>query len=187
MPGWGARGRELPGEDAECLDGDAGTESGLQFHSIDWHGHLRARFSDKGVAIIVKRAVESADLDSVRLSSQSRRSSLAAEAAVGGASERSRCHLSDRLSSAVRIHGSKDRSDQDRGGHSRGQLGNKWGDGHRARSQIPIGAGPTAPSETASWADAMLSESDLDGYTPWNRVPQVVRELLSREPAGPLY
>jgi integrase len=67
----------------------AGISEGPLFRGIDRHGRLLpGRFSDKGVARVVKRAAEAAGLDPTRYSGHSLRAGLATAAAAADVPER---------------------------------------------------------------------------------------------------
>jgi len=62
---------------------------GPVFRPINRHGHVgEARLGDKAVALVVKRAAESAGLDPTQYAGHSLRAGLATSAAAGGAQER---------------------------------------------------------------------------------------------------
>lgn len=61
---------------------------GPVFRCLTRHGRIGGRLSDKGVAIVVKRAAEAAGLDPSRFSGHSLRAGLVTAAAAAGASER---------------------------------------------------------------------------------------------------
>ena len=67
---------------------EASGGEGPVFRSLTRHGRIGGRLSDKGVAIVVKRAAASARLDPSRFSGHSLRAGLATSAAAAGASER---------------------------------------------------------------------------------------------------
>jgi integrase len=67
----------------------AAIDSGPLFRSINRHGRIGGRLSDKAVALVVKRRVLAAGLDPERYSGHSLRAGLATSAAAAGASERS--------------------------------------------------------------------------------------------------
>ena len=67
---------------------EASGSEGPVFRSLTRHGRIGGRLSDKGVAIVVKRAAEAAGLDPSRFSGHSLRAGLATSAAAAGASER---------------------------------------------------------------------------------------------------
>ncbi len=66
----------------------AGIDEGALFRSVNRHGHVGGRLSDKGVALVVKRSAEAVGLDPTRYAGHSLRSGLATSAAAAGASER---------------------------------------------------------------------------------------------------
>lgn len=66
----------------------ANITEGALFLSINRHGQTQGRLSDKGVAIVVKRAAGAAGLDPVNYAGHSLRAGLATSAAAAGAEER---------------------------------------------------------------------------------------------------
>jgi len=66
----------------------ASAGEGPVFRNLTRHGRIGGRLSDKGVALVVKRAAEAAGLDPARFSGHSLRAGLATAAAAAGASER---------------------------------------------------------------------------------------------------
>ncbi|WAH39519.1 site-specific integrase [Alicyclobacillus dauci] len=66
----------------------SGIVEGAVFRSIDRHGNMKDRMSDKAVAIVVKRAAESAELDATQYAGHSLRSGFATTAAENDVSER---------------------------------------------------------------------------------------------------
>lgn len=61
---------------------------GALLRSVDRHGNVGGRLSDRAVSLIVKRAAEAAGLDPARYSGHSLRAGFATTAAANGASER---------------------------------------------------------------------------------------------------
>jgi integrase len=67
----------------------AGIVEGPVFRGVDRHDHVQpGRLSDRGVALVVKRACDRAGLDPARYAGHSLRSGFATSAAEGGAPER---------------------------------------------------------------------------------------------------
>lgn len=67
-------------------------ERGAVFRSIDRHGNIASRLSDRGVALVIKRTAERAGLDPEGFSGHSLRAGFATTAAANGASERQIAH-----------------------------------------------------------------------------------------------
>lgn len=67
---------------------DHGITPGAAFRSIDRHGNIKDRLSDKAVALIVKRHAEAAGLDASDYAGHSLRSGFATTAGKAGVSER---------------------------------------------------------------------------------------------------
>lgn len=66
----------------------SGISEGPIFRSVDRHGRIGDRLSDKAVALVVKRCADAAGLDARDFSGHSLRSGLATAAAIAGVSER---------------------------------------------------------------------------------------------------
>jgi len=62
--------------------------TGAVFRSVDRHGRIGGRLSDRGVVLIIKRAAQRAGLDPAAYSGHSLRAGFATTAAANGASER---------------------------------------------------------------------------------------------------
>lgn len=66
----------------------SGIEEGALFRSIDRHGNLGGRLSDRAIALIVKRLAEGAGLDPTHYSGHSGRAGFATSAGEAGVEER---------------------------------------------------------------------------------------------------
>jgi len=66
----------------------SGIAEGAVFRSINRHGVMGGRLSDRAVSLVVKRRATSAGIDAGNLSGHSLRAGFATAAAIGGASER---------------------------------------------------------------------------------------------------
>lgn len=77
-------------EMASCSLGvtERGTTEGAAFRSIDRHGNIKERLSDKAVALVVKRYAEAVGLDASQYAGHSLRSGFATTAGKAHVSER---------------------------------------------------------------------------------------------------
>jgi site-specific recombinase XerD len=66
----------------------SGITEGAVFRSIDRHGNIKSRMSDKAVALVVKRCAEAAGLDASQYAGHSLRSGFATTAAYADVKER---------------------------------------------------------------------------------------------------